>query len=157
MQGIMLVPMELNEQTLEEILARQTGEFTRRMDANAAEMRLHFDVVGEALRSDIKGIAEGHELLREDLQRQREEFTDALATQSRDLGMAIRSVADDVRDVRHHVEAIETDVEVIKTDIEIMKSELAIIRSDLKQKVGRDEFAVLEARVALLERASRRQ
>jgi hypothetical protein len=47
------------------------------------------------------------------------------------------------------------DIELIKIDIEVMKAELGIIRRDLKEKVGRDELAVLEARVAMLERSGR--
>ena len=38
-----------------------------------------------------------------------------------------------------------------------VKDELRLIRNELKEKVGRDEFLVLEKRVAALERASRRQ
>ena len=40
-------------------------------------------------------------------------------------------------------------------EMEMMRAELSIIRSDLKQKVGRDELAVLEARVAKLEQVVR--
>jgi hypothetical protein len=47
------------------------------------------------------------------------------------------------------------DIELIKVDTEIMRSELSIIRRDLKEKAGRDELAVLEARVAVLERNAR--
>jgi hypothetical protein len=39
---------------------------------------------------------------------------------------------------------VEDDIGVIKMDIEIIKH-------DLKNKIGRDEFAILERRVALLE------
>lgn len=42
------------------------------------------------------------------------------------------------------IDAIAEDVEIIKLDIEFIKHEL-------KTKVNRDEFAVLERRVALLE------
>ena len=38
----------------------------------------------------------------------------------------------------------------------MMRSELSIIRRDLKEKVGRDEFSVLEARIAKLELSLRR-
>ena len=40
-------------------------------------------------------------------------------------------------------------------DIEMMKGDLSIIRRDRKEKVGRDELAVLEARVAKLEKRPR--
>ena len=38
-----------------------------------------------------------------------------------------------------------------------VSSGVRLIRNELKEKVGRDEFLVLEKRVAALERASRRQ
>ena len=47
------------------------------------------------------------------------------------------------------------DIEMMKVDIEIMKGELSIIRRDRKEKVERDELAVLEARVAKLEKRPR--
>jgi hypothetical protein len=47
------------------------------------------------------------------------------------------------------------EMEQIRLEMEMMRSELSIIRSDLKQKVGREELAVLEARVAKLEQAYR--
>ena len=47
------------------------------------------------------------------------------------------------------------DIEIMKTDIEIMKADMGIIRRDLKEKAGRDELAVLEARVVMLERSAR--
>jgi len=36
----------------------------------------------------------------------------------------------------------------------MIRSELSIIRCDLKEKVGRDKLAVLEARVAKLEQTA---
>ena len=83
-------------------------------------------ILVEGLRSDIQGVAEGVALLR-----------------------------DDVELIKADVATMKTDIEVLKTDMEIVKTELSIIRNDLKQKVGRDEFALLEARVAMLERSSR--
>ena len=136
--------MELNEQRLEQILTRQREEYQRYvdrvredLDAGLAEARRDFkqglDATGaetrglgvlvEALRSDVKGIAEGHATLRQEM-------------------------ADGFREVK-------LDLESIRLEMELMRSELSIIRSDLKQKVGRDELAVLEARVAKLELTAR--
>jgi len=57
-------------------------------------------------------------------------------------------VADDLSGLRVKVDGIADDVETIKMDIEFIKH-------DLRNKVGRDEFAVLEKRVSMLE--SKRQ
>ena len=47
------------------------------------------------------------------------------------------------------------DIFVIRVDVETIKSDIAIIRRDLKDKAARDELAVLETRVAELERTLR--
>ncbi len=49
------------------------------------------------------------------------------------------------------VGAIKEDVEVLKDDVSIIKMDIEFIKHDLKSKVGRDEFAVLERRVSLIE------
>lgn len=50
------------------------------------------------------------------------------------------------------IEVMKIDMEMMKTDIEIMKGDMALIRRDLKEKTGRDEISLIEARVARLER-----
>ena len=107
--------MELNEQTLEQILTRQREEFQRYMAVQV-----------EGLRSDIQLVAE-----------------------------VVSGIQEQLIALREMVAKNTEDIELIKIDIEVMKAELAIIRRDLKEKVGRDELAVLEARVAMLERSSR--
>lgn len=114
--------MELNEQTLEEILIRQRQEYQRPLQEIRDEVR-HVGILTESLRSDVQALAEGHATLRQEM-------------------------ADRFQEVK-------LDLEQIRLEMEMMRSELSIIRSDLKQKVGRDELAVLEARVAKLEQAVR--
>ncbi len=129
--------MELNEQTLEQILTRQDEKFDRalkllgeRFDHALArqgeQFQQYMGVQVEGLRSDIKLLAE------------------AFSGQQEQL-IALRDM------VARNTE----DLALIRTDIEIMKAELGIIRRDLKEKAGRDELAVLEARVAKLERSGR--
>ena len=107
--------MELNEQTLEQILTRQREEYQRYMGVQV-----------EGLRSEIKLVAE-----------------------------IVAGIQEQLIALREMVAKNTEDIELIKIDIEVMKAELAIIRKDLKEKVGRDELAVLEARVAKLERSGR--
>lgn len=45
-------------------------------DAQVEEIKRHFGVVAEALRSDIRQIAEGHSGIRRELQEIRDEFRD---------------------------------------------------------------------------------
>jgi hypothetical protein len=128
--------MELNETTLEQILARQEEKYEYRMG-----------ILVEGIRSDIKGVADGVVLLREEL--------DGVKTDLEDLKTDVGALRTDVDVLKTDVAVLRTDVEVLKVDMDIVKTELAIIRNDLKQKVGRDEFALLEARVAMLERSGR--
>ena len=57
--------MELNEQTLEQILTRQREEYQRHMDAALGETRHPMGMLVEGLESKIEAIAEGHAALRE--------------------------------------------------------------------------------------------
>ncbi len=45
-------------------------------DAQVEEIKRHFGVVAEALRSDLRQIAEGHSDIRNELQEIRDEFRD---------------------------------------------------------------------------------
>ena len=96
------------------------------------------------------------------LTRQREEFRHYMGVPVEGLRSEIQTVAEGVFGLQENLDALTKmvaknteDIELIKTDIEIMKADRAIIRRDLKEKVGRDELAVLEARVAVLERSGR--
>ena len=122
--------MELNEQTLEQILTRQREEYQRYMG-----------ILGEGLRADIKLIAEGHDVLREEMK----------------VGFAAAQTETDAlrEEMRVGFAAVRTEMETMRLELEMIRSELSIIRRDLKEKVGRDELAVLEARVAKLEQAGR--
>jgi len=86
----------------------------------------YLDVLVESFRSDIHLVAE-----------------------------AASGIQEQLADLRGMVAKNTADMELMKTDLEIVKAELSIIRSDLKAKVGRDELAILEARVAKLERSGR--
>src|SRR3989344_9417320 len=72
-----------------------------------------------------------------------EQYTDLNDKYSR-LDKKTDTLIKRVDNVVDMVGAIKEDVEVIKMDIETIKH-------DLKNKIGRDEFSVLERRVALLE------
>jgi len=63
----------------------------------------------------------------------------------------IAGVAKQVVANSEDITVIKDDVHHIKDDIEIIKLDIEFIKNDLKQKVGRDEFVVLEKRVSMLE------
>ena len=49
------------------------------------------------------------------------------------------------------VDNLEVKMDKIQSDTEIIKMDMETIKHDLKNKISRDEFAILERRVALLE------
>jgi len=127
--------MELNEQALEEILTRQREEYQRHLDSTSRDFQRHLDAGLQETRHHMGVLAEGLEhkiqLIAEGHEALREEMR---------LGFA----------------ETRSETEAIRLELEMIRSELSIIRRDLKEKVGRDELAVLEARVAKLEQAIRR-
>ena len=79
------------------------------------EIRRHFGVVAESLRSDIQQIAEGHAVLRHELQSQhgeiRDEFkeTRSLVKLSfTQLDQRIRTLESDVSSLKSHVDPLES-------------------------------------------------
>lgn len=143
--------MELNEQTLEQILTRQREEY-----------QTHMGVLAEGFRADVKLVAEAQAGLREELAATREEVGQSLRILTEDLGSAIRVLSETLSGIQQELASLRNlvvknteDLAMMKTDLEIIKAEMAIIRRDLKEKVGRDELAVLEARVAKIEMMQR--
>ena len=156
--------MELNEQTLEQILTRQREEYQRHLDkvsldfqqhvnevwrdfktdldAGLEETRRHMGVLVEGLEHKVQLIAEGHDVLRKDMM---DGFAAGIAETD-----ALRE------EMKFGFAAVRMEMETMRLELEMIRSELSIIRRDLKEKVGRDELAVLEARVAKLEQAARR-
>ena len=79
------------------------------------EIKRHFGVVAEALRSDIRQIAEGHSTIRHELQDLRSEFRDefkemrALMRLSfSQLDQRIRSLESDISTLKARMDRLET-------------------------------------------------
>jgi predicted nucleic acid-binding Zn-ribbon protein len=79
------------------------------------EIKRHFGVVAESLRSDIQQIAEGHAVLRHELQSQREEMRDEFKETTSlinlsftQLDQRIHSLQSDVSSLKSHVDRLES-------------------------------------------------
>ncbi|PIS38613.1 MAG: hypothetical protein COT34_02745 [Candidatus Nealsonbacteria bacterium CG08_land_8_20_14_0_20_43_11] len=68
-----------------------------------------------------------------------------------DLKSEIRIVAEQVAGNTEKIEILQTNMNQVKDTLEIIKLDIEFIKNDLKQKVSRDEFAILEKRVSMLE------
>ena len=63
----------------------------------------------------------------------------------------VSGLHDKVDNLEVKVDKIGADLEIVKMDVEVIKMDIEDIKHDLKNKISRDEFAILERRVALLE------
>jgi len=79
------------------------------------EIKRHFGVVAESLRSDIRQIAEGHAVIRHELQSQHEEIRDEF-NQTRAL---LRS---SFGQLDQRVDTLESDVSSLKSRIDQLES-----------------------------------
>jgi hypothetical protein len=95
--------------------------------------------------------------LRQILKEEREEYQRSVGVIAEEFNSHVKLIAETLTEMQRQLGALRDLVARNTEDIEVMKMELSIIRNDLKEKVGRDEFGVLESRVANLERASRRR
>lgn len=76
-------------------------------DAQVEEIKRHFGVVAEALRSDIRQIAEGHSGLRRDIQDLREEFRDEFKEMRALMRLSFSQLDQRMR-------TLETDISTLK-------------------------------------------
>lgn len=63
-------------------------------DAQVEEIKRHFGVVAEALRSDIRQIPEGHSGIRHELQEIRDEFRDEFKEMRAMMRLSFSQLAD---------------------------------------------------------------
>lgn len=68
-----------------------------------------------------------------------------------DLKSEIQTVAEQVAANTEKLEEHNQRFDNIESILEVMKLDLGFIKNELKQKVNRDEFAVLEKRLSVLE------
>lgn len=72
-----------------------------------------------------------------------------------DLKSEIQTVAEGVTANTEKIDALSEQVATNTETLEVIKLDIEIIKNDLKQKVGRDEFVILEKRVSMLEAKQR--
>ncbi len=117
--------MELNEETLKNILTNQRKEYERYMGALSEDTQDKISAVAEQL-SGMKETLDHH--------------TEILDSHSSILDSHSRILDS-------HTETIGT----IKEDVEVIKMDIEFIKGGIKKKVDYDEFVALEKRLSLLE------
>ncbi len=91
--------------------------------------------------------------LEEILKGQRDEYQRYLGVLTENFESQIKLIAESVFGIQEQLIAIRDMVVKNTEDIEMIKMDISIIKNDLKEKVGRDEFALLEKRVIALEKS----
>ncbi len=79
------------------------------------EIKRHFGVVAEALRSDMRQIAEGHAVIRNELQEMREEFRDEFREVRSLLRLSFSQLDERLR-------TLETDVTTLKARLDRLEA-----------------------------------
>lgn len=93
-----------------------------------------FVVVLEKVYSEIDALGEGQDLMREQMQQGFSELREA------------------IQKLDQRVTTLEIKVSELIKDMTFVKQEIRLIRHGLTQKVNREEFEMLEGRVAKLEK-----
>ena len=88
---------------------------------------------------------------------QREEYQRHLGVVAEGFESHVKLIAESLIGIQKQLEGIRDMVARNTEDIEVIKMDLHIVRSDLKEKVGRDEFALLENRISKLEKTAHRR
>jgi len=87
-------------------------------DAQVEEIKRHFGILAEALRSDIRQVAEGHSGIGRELQEIRNEFRDEF----REMGALMRLSFSQLDErIRTH----ETDISTLKTRMDRLETHRA--------------------------------
>ncbi len=87
------------------------------------------------------------------LQNQRKEYQRYLGTFSENIESQVRLITETMGGVQQQLTAIRDMVARNTEDVEEMKIELRVVRNDVKRQASRDEYSLLENRVAKLEKA----
>ena len=143
--------MELNEQTLRDILREQREEYERHSEGQRLQYEKHAEgqrleyqrylgTLAEDFKSQVKLVAEFQSSLAEEIRSMREQLTD---------------LQERVALLEGEVAGLRNITLEIRSDIANVKDQLTVMRKELHEKAGREELAALEVRVGELERAVR--
>ena len=84
-------------------------------DAQVEEIKRHFGVVAEALRSDIRQIAEGHSGIRHELQEIRDEFRDEFKEMRALLRLSFSQLDQRIRTLETDISALNARMDRLET------------------------------------------
>jgi len=111
----------------------------------------HFGVVLEDIDSKLDLLVEEHQGLNNKVE-ELDVKVDRLNSKVEELDIKVDAVDRKVDAVDRKVENLRTEMDY---KFELTFDELRLIRNELKEKIGRDEFALLEKRIVALEKSKK--
>lgn len=118
----------------------------------------HFGVVLENIDSKLDLVVEGHQALDKKIDSNHQEFQEFRKEVDYKFEVVFEKF-DEVdkrfEQVDRRFEQIDRRFEQIDRRFDEVAGEIRIVRHELKEKIGRDEFILLEKRVAILEKSKR--
>ncbi|MEK7146815.1 MAG: hypothetical protein AAB772_01005 [Patescibacteria group bacterium] len=110
-----------------------------------------FGVILEDIDSKLDLVVEGHQVLDKKI-----DGVDAKVDNlQKEMNYKFDVVFEKFGEIDQRFEQVDQRFEQIDQQFSEVKDELHLIRNDLKEKVSRDEFVLLEKRVAILERSKK--
>jgi tetrahydromethanopterin S-methyltransferase subunit G len=110
---------------------------TKNQKKELSQIERHFGVILEDIDSKLDLVVEGHQTLDKKIDRHYGEFQEFR------------------KEVDYKFEIVFEKFDEVDKRFDEVTGELRVIRNELKEKVGRDEFILLEKRVAALEKFKR--
>jgi GTP-binding protein EngB required for normal cell division len=111
----------------------------------------HFEVVLEDIDSKLGLVLEGHKALDTKIDKNHGEFREF----RKEVDYKFDVVFEKFNKIDTKFDEIDARFNEIDVQFNDVKDELHVIRNELKEKVGRDEFVLLEKRVMALEKSKK--
>ena len=109
----------------------------------------YLGVVLEDIDSKLDLVVEGHQGLDKKIDKNHKEFQDF----RKEVNYKFDVVFEKFDEIDVQFKNVDTQFKNVDTQFSDVKDELHIIRNELKEKISRDEFALLEKRVMALEKS----
>jgi tetrahydromethanopterin S-methyltransferase subunit G len=124
---------------------------TKNQKKELSQIERHFGVILEDIDSKLDLVVEGHQTLDKKIDRHYGEFQEF----RKEVDYKFEIVFEKFDEVDKRFDEVDKKFDEVDKRFDEVTGELRVIRNELKEKVGRDEFILLEKRVAALEKFER--
>jgi chromosome segregation ATPase len=125
-------------------------QIKRILEEYKKETKRHFDVVAEKIEDKIALLAEQVAANTEKL-KEHDLKLDNISEKLKEHDLKFENILEKLKEHDQKLKEHDKRFDKMEDTLEVIKLDIEFIKNELKQKVSRDEFAVLEKRVSLLE------